>query len=166
MAITYSDQYAAAYNTVPRTKMAPTEDGYLRARYWSYTEVAGGGTNDVMYVAKLPAGSRLILPMCAVWTVGIPADTVFDLGFLSYTEPDGDVVATSSDGLIDGIDAFTNGLWFGGMTVVATPDDLLPDHLTYWFNSREAVTITLTQQAGTALAAADIVQGLLTYINQ
>lgn len=166
MAIVYSSEYAAAYNSVPRSRTDPNKRGYLHAAYFSYTQVGTGNAGDLLYIMKIPAGSRLLIPLCSFWFVGCPANTVFDFGYLGYTEPDGAALAASTNGLIDGIDqGGTLALWQGGMMVIGTPDDLLPAALTYHFNSREDVTLTLLNEAGDALAADDVVQGVVVYIN-
>lgn len=160
----YSTEYAAAYNTVPRSKADPNKTGYKHSKYFSYTQSGAGGVGDVLALMKIPAGSRILLPECAIWIVGGPATTVLDFGFLAYTEPDGDAVAADQDGLAVGIDIGADGLWFGNMVVIATPDDLLATQLTYVFNAKEDVTLTLTVRTA-ALADLDVIQGYVTYVN-
>lgn len=165
MATVYSAQFAAAYNTVPRTKRDPSMRGVKQATYWDYTQSGAGNDPDTLYTIKIPAGSRLLLPECALWTEGCPAGSVYNFGYLAYTEPDGDAVTVSTNGLLASVDGAADNLVFGGMnTGAGTPDDQRPAVLTWWFNSREDVTLTITISSS-ALQDGDVLRGYYTWIN-
>lgn len=106
----------------------------LRCRQFSYTHAAGAGTGEVNLV-RLPVGQITIFSeFSRLASSQFVATADLHLGFRSYTEPDGDVIATDDNAFADNLDA--GG---GAITHAAWPVPSAPG-LTH-INSKTGLTI-------------------------
>lgn len=79
--------------------------GKLNMAAFSYTHAAGAGTGEVN-LALLPAGHITINAILSrVITTAYAANADLHLGYRSYTEPDGDVIAADDNAFLDNADA-------------------------------------------------------------
>lgn len=105
-----------------------------RIRYFNYTHAAGAGTGEVNLVV-LPEGQvRIYSEFSRLASSQFAANADLHLGFRSYTEPDGDVIAADDNAFADNLDA--GG---GAITHAAWPLPAAPGITT--LNSRTGVTI-------------------------
>ena len=104
MAVTteYSTQYTESYVTIP-AKVPETHEWMGRFRIGFFTFVQGSSAGDagsLAYLIKLPAGKvRLILPLSRVHSSALGSSRTMDLGWIAYTDDDGDAVAVDPNGL-------------------------------------------------------------------
>lgn len=159
LAVTESTQIANI-NAVPPVALAPTEHhGRIRIAFfdWLNGDVAGDA-GGVISIVKLPAGKvRLLGRLSSIYHNMTTGSQTVDIGWLAYTDIDGEAVAADPDGLDDGVSFETAGTVNIGTVaaVLATCGQKL-------FESQEGVTITLTGVE--IIAAADILQGHIAYV--
>ena len=159
LAVTESTQFANI-NAVPPVALAPSEHhGRLRIAFfdWLNGSVAGDA-GGVVSVVRLPAGKvRLLGRLSSIYHDMTTGGNTIDIGWLAYTDIDGEAVAADPDGLDDGIDVETAGTILLGTVsaVLATCGQKL-------FESQDGVTITVTSVG--IVAAADVMQGHLVYV--
>ena len=159
LAVTESTQFANI-NAVPPVALAPSEHhGRLRIAFfdWLNGSVAGDA-GGVVSVVRLPAGKvRLLGRLSSIYHNMTTGGNTIDIGWLAYTDIDGEAVAADPDGLDDGIDVDAAGTILLGTVaaVLATCGQKL-------FESQDGVTITVTSVG--IVAAADIMQGHLVYV--
>lgn len=153
-----STQYENAYTDVPPV-MNEGWGAKMRQLDFTAVNVGGGDAGSSVALIKLPPG-RVILMLTASqayvnWTT---TAAKLDLGWDAYEDPDGNAVAADPDGLIDGLNVDTVGIFDLNSNVAA----LLLTGGNYTFNSKNGVTIRATSQ-DTALAANDDIAGFLAY---
>ena len=138
----------AAYYTVPRGRIYAM--GSRERKYdFDYTVAGAGVANDTVGLTILPPKCTLyMIESWFEWTGHTSGQTI-SIGWSSYTDEDGNVVAASAAGLISGLVLTTASTWSSGMLLTATPDDSKPVVNRKRFNNRDAVEIfaTLATQA-------------------
>ena len=164
MAVTTQEsaQYAAVYTTKPAALVATsTWGGRLRSAYVSHTQSGVGDAGSSVALWKVPPGTvRLILPMSYLYINWTGTSAVLDLGWDAYTDLAGAAVAADPDGLIDGLDVDTADVQ--GFEELGALAGLAATGYTKLFESKDGVTIRAT--APVALANADSMVGVLTYV--
>jgi hypothetical protein len=165
----YSTEYTLNYRTVPPdVAVHRNKQSNVRGKIFSYTQAATGTDGDLVYLCRLPAGSRILLPLSYIYVSAWSASTVLDVGWAAYVDPTGAAVVADPDGLIDGLDISNAAvmLYFGQVTTVGTTNTLIqiPAALIHReFNSRSDVEITATIAGAAPLAAATI-DGFIAYM--
>lgn len=114
MATFYSTEYTAQYRSLPpNTNIHRNKANPCRYKYFSYTQSGNGSIDDFLYLCKVPADCRIIIPACMFYFSAWAANTLIDIGWASYTAKDGSTVAADYDGLIDGLDVEPAGFYSG-----------------------------------------------------
>lgn len=124
--------------------MNPTHDwhGRLRIARFDYTQSGQGDAGSLAELAKLPGGRvRVILPLSRIAFASMGAARTMDLGWLAYTDDDGNSVDADPNGLDDGIDVATAGS--------ANPGGTIGGDETHLFSSQTGVTVTAQINDGT-----------------
>lgn len=157
-----STQYENAFTDAPRN-MNPVSvwGGKVQSARFSHTQSgAGDATSDVALV-RLPAGRvRVLLNLSDAYVNWTTGSATLDLGWGAYTGLDGVAVAANPDGLCDGIDVESAGLFnFGANSVAAVK----ADGAEYEFVSSTGVTIYATSQ-DQVLAASSTIAGRIVYV--
>ena len=159
LAVTESTQIVNV-NAVPPVALAPTEHhGRIRIAFFDWLNGAvAGDAGGVVSIVKLPAGKVTRRGrFSSIYHNMTTASNTIDIGWLAYTDINGDAVAADADGLDDGIDVETAGTINIGTVaaVLATCGQKL-------FESQEGVTLTITSVG--IVAAADVLQGHIAYV--
>lgn len=166
MATFYSNEYTAQYRTLPMdTNIHRNKSNPCRYLYFSYTQVGNGAIDDFLYLRKVPADCRIIIPECKFYFSAWDTNTLLDVGWAAYTAKDGSAVAADFDGLIDGLDIDAAGYYSGfnlstagGVAFVNVPALFSKE-----FNSRHEVDI-VAQFRVAAPTNTDTLEGLIAYI--
>lgn len=146
----------------PVVNNAPHEmHGRVRVAFFTHDQDgAGDATSDVI-LCKLPAGKvRLLLGSSFMYVNWTTASATLDLGWNAYTDIDGDAVNADPNGLIDGLDVDTAGLYSHEDLVTALTQ---ATGGTYLFESQSGVEIVATSQ-DVALATGSDLVGYLLYV--
>jgi hypothetical protein len=127
--------------------------GKLGAIYFSYEQIATGSAGDNIIIAHLPAGKvRLIGPLS--WIKGSMTPTAIDIGWLAYTDRDGDDVSADTDGIEDGVDWHAAGNHYLGAQLTNGTKE---------FDSRDGVDIYILTVTGNPTDG-DTFHGMLVYL--
>lgn len=160
MAVTQeqSTQISNPLATTPPTLNNANEDhGKVRIKRFNFTQGASAGdAGSLAELVTLPPGSvRVLLHLSRVAFSAMGASRTMDLGWLAYTDQDGDAVAADPNGLDDGVDVSSAGSVIPAGTVGGDE--------TYLFQSNDGVTITAQINDGT-LPAAGTLDGVIAYV--
>jgi hypothetical protein len=143
MAETYSQEWTASFISVPRGNTY-AYGARPRSIPINYTQVLAGAANDTILLGQLPPHSTISMWESWLRWTGATATATLSLGYQSYRDEDGLVVAASPAGLLSAILLTAPGGWSHGMLVVATPDDSIPVVDDLVLNNRGPVTIFAT----------------------
>lgn len=152
-----SDQIDNGEASPPVMEGAHTLHGKVRLAYFDFTQGSSAGdAGSLAYLVKLPAGTvRVLNPLSFIGFSAMGAARTMDLGWLAYTDQDGDAVAADPNGLDDGIDVSSAGTVVPGGTVGGGE--------TYVFQSNSGVTLTAQINDDTIPAAATL-NGFIAYV--
>jgi len=152
-----STEYALTTNVPAKMPASHQWHGRLRIATCEFTQGSSAGdAGSLAYLVKLPAGKvRLILPLSRLGYSAMGTGRTMDLGWLAYTDDDGDAVVADPNGLDDGVSVATAGSVNPGGTVGGGE--------TYLFESQGGVTLTAQINDGTIPAAATI-KGYFAYV--
>lgn len=154
-----STEYENVYTDSP-PDLGNQWNGKVRQSEFTAVNVTGGDATSSLALIKLPAGKvTLLLASSKAYVNWTTASATLDLGWDAYEDPDGAAVAADADGLIDGLDVDTVGIFDMGSNIAA---NLLTGG-NYTFESKGGVTIRATCQ-DVALAAADDLAGSFLYV--
>jgi hypothetical protein len=170
MAIAYTAQYQNEYISVPAVPVySSLAMGKTYKKSFTFTNptvVSISGVNDVLYLVKVPAICDIIMGECRFQYSDWVTNTLIDIGWLAYRNPNGTVVAANSAGLLLALDVDVAGWWFDGTThsstgtIVHNP----PVAEVYSVRAQEEVTITATFRGFTPpQVAADVFNGYITF---
>lgn len=127
-------------------------DSHGRIRYQKVTFAQGaaaGDANSLQNLALLPPGKINIIPgLCRLVVSAFGAARLLDVGYLAFTDVDGETVAASIDTILDGADVSAAAVLELGSGTNALPAVEL--------NSRDGVHIQSKVLADTIPAAATI----------
>lgn len=115
---------------------------------------AGDATSSVALVKLPPGRVRLYLNLSLMYVNWTTSSATLDLGWDAYTDLAGDAVVADPNGLIDGLDVDTVGV-FSGEDLVTSLTNAAGG--TYLFESQTGVTIRATSQDQALVASDDIV---------
>ena len=108
MASKYSAQWTKAFINVPSEKINPGEvSGSVKNEYASFTGAAELATTDTVFLAKLPAGARVL--ECKVRCPATGATGIFDIGYQANG-----VDAADLDGFVVGADPGAAAVYAAG----------------------------------------------------
>ena len=159
LAVTKSTQFSNI-TAVPPVALAPIEHhGRLRVAFfdWLNGSVAGDA-GGVISIVRLPAGRvRLLGRLSSIYHNMTTASNTILIGWAAYTDLDAVAVDADPNGLDNSIDVET-----AGTINIGTVAAVLAVCGQKVFESQEGVTITLTSVG--IVAAADVLQGHLTYV--
>lgn len=164
MAVTtqYSTEYNNAYVSVPVTRNSTTEThGRVRIAYFTCAQSGAGEATSSVALCRLPAGRvRLLLGSSFAYVNWTTASATLDLGWDAYTAMDGTTTVADPNGLIDGLDVDTAGLYSHEDLVTALTNAAGGTKL---FESKDGVVIRATSQ-DTAIADGDDLVGYFLYV--
>jgi len=173
MAVTllYSTEYTATSVTVPASNISTDlMHGKQRIAFFTTVQAGTGDATSSFALCTLPAGRvKVILGLSGAYFNWTTASATCDLGWDGYTGSDNVAVSADPDGLVDGLDVDAVGFrTFWGNATGALNTNFTPAAVditggVYTFNSRAGVIIRATSQ-DTAMVAADIMVGWLTYV--
>lgn len=163
MSVTNQESSLVANATAGTFNTSVDGGGRLHAAYFTHTQSgAGDATSDVALV-KLPAGRvRLMLGLSLLYVNWTTGSATLDLGWGAYTGFDGVAVVADPNGLIDGLDVDTAGVYSGEDLVTSLTNTAGGSKL---FETQTGVTIYATSQ-DVALAASSAIAGYLTYLKE
>ena len=147
-------------NAVPPVALSPVDHhGRLRVAFFSFLNGAvAGDAGAVIQLCKLPAGRvRLLGRLSSIYHNMTTASNTILIGWAAHTDLDATAVAADPNGLDNSIDVEA-----AGTINVGTVAALLATCGQKLFESQEGVIITLTSVG--IVAAADVLQGHLTYV--
>jgi len=154
---TFYSEEVTNLDAVPPVPLSPIDHhGRLRIATVNYTQVANGSAGDIMHMCKLPAGRVVLLGGLSNLYINLVTGSMkVEMGWLAYTDLDGDAVAADPDGLDATLDVDTAGQFAVGSVLAA-------EGYVKIFESQAGVTLTMTFT--TDVVAADSVKGHLTYV--
>ena len=159
MAVTQekSDQITNQEAVPPVMSNVDTLRGKLKLMRFSFTQgVAAGDAGSLVELAKAPAGVvRLILPLSRIAVSALGASRTMDIGYLAYTDTNGDAVVADPNGLDDGVDVSS--------AVAFSPIGTVGGDETYLFESNGGLTLTAQVNDGTIPAGATV-DGYIAYV--
>ena len=144
MAVTQQKSTQVSNAAASPAVMNPTHDwhGRLRIARFDFTQSGQGDAGSLAELVQLPAGRvRVILPLSRVAFAAMGAARTLDLGWLAYTDDDGNAVTADPNGLDDGVDVATAGS--------INPDGTVGGDESYLFSSQAGVTIPAQINDGT-----------------
>lgn len=113
------------------------DHGRVRIKRFTFTQGAAlGDAGSLAEIVKLPAGDvRVLLTQSLVAHSALGAARTIDMGWLAYTDTDGDAVVADPNGLDDGVDGSSAGSY--------APIGTVGGDETFLFRSNGGVTLTL-----------------------
>jgi hypothetical protein len=103
MSVTTYAVEIADLDELPPVLADHSKAGKLHAILYTYEQEATGTAGDNIIIGHLPPGKvRLIGPLS--WLKGTMTPTAIDIGWLAYTDRNGDAVSADTDGIEDGVD--------------------------------------------------------------
>lgn len=159
----YSTEYNQVYVTVPPSNLATSElHGRVRVAYFTCNQSGAGDATSSFALCKLPPGKvRLLLGSSFMYVNWTTASATLDLGWDAYTAMDGTTTSADPNGLIDGLDVDTAGLYSAEDLCALAAVKALGG--TYVFQSKDGVVIRATSQ-DTAIADDDDLVGYFLYV--
>lgn len=160
-------EYTKGLTREPRTRLDTTEwHGRVRTMFVSHTQVGAGDATSSALIARLPAGRvRLLLPSSFLYLNWTTASAKLDLGWDAYEDENGATVAADSDGLLDGLDVDTAGVFTMAALITGAGVGLTAANgYTRVFSSLSGVDIRATSQ-DTAIANTNTLAGVLYYVH-
>lgn len=137
MADKYSSQYQNAYVSVPSVKIAPGEQsGEVKLLYAEHLGTAELATTDELYLAKIPAGARVIGGKIICPATG--ATGIFKVGYKAngVDNADDDAFAVNIDPGAAAVAADLAGAGIGKEFSVETIVSLIPTEVTASFTGK------------------------------
>lgn len=147
---------------VPAVNNGPTELlGRVRVAAFTCTQSGAGDATSSFALFKLPAGKiRVLLAQSWAYVNWTTAAATLDLGWDAYTGQDGVAVAADPNGLIDGLDVETAGMF----QLVSNIAALLLTGGNHVFESQDGVVIRATSQ-DVAIVDLDDLVGSILYVH-
>lgn len=137
--------------------------GRMHAAYFTHEQSGAGDATSSVAVVKLPAGRvRLMLGASMLYVNWATASATLDIGWDAYVGLDGVTVVADPDGLVDGLNVDTLGVYSGEDLVTSLTNT---KGGTWLFESQTGVTIRFTSQ-DQALANSDDLAGYLVYLKE
>lgn len=161
MAVTTQESSIIANHTAGTFNYPVNEHGTKHVCYFTHNQSGAGDATSSVAIVKLPPGRvRLLLGESSMYVNWTTASATMDIGWDAYTDFAGDAVAADPNGLADGIDVDTAGVYSGEDLVDSVTQAAAG---TYLFESQTGVTIRVTSQ-DVALADDDDLAGYITYV--
>lgn len=155
MATFNSTQYANQIAIPPVLDRADQSYGKVRFQKIDYTQINAGADGDEVNIIKLPPGRvTLIGPLSYLRFSALGASRVWKLGWLSYKDRQGNVVAASLSGIQSGVDV-SAAVQTNLAPAAVDADGLIT------FDSLGGVVLQGEVTGGTIPAAATILGGLM-----
>lgn len=157
LAVTESTQYAKLI-AVPSVRLDTLEShGRIRTLNFDWANgLVAGEAGGVISIAKLPAGRVALLGLLStIYHNMTTGSNTIEIGWLAYTDLDGEAVVADPNGLDTGISVETAGSIFIGTVLVANNNRKV-------FESQEGVVLTVTSVG--IVAASDVMEGSLAYV--
>lgn len=168
MAIFYSTQYDNLH-VPPITRMyGGTVFANPYKMPFTFANPASGGAatiGDLIYLVKVPSVCEILMFESLFRFSDWAASTTIDIGWLAYTEPDGDAVVADDNGLLDNLDVDAAGWWYGGVTHTSTATIVHNSPVVdiYSVRAQQPVIITAVFR-DTNPTASDTLSGYLTVL--
>jgi len=158
-----STEYANVYATTPPTQLSTAElHGRVRIAYFLHDQSGAGDATSSVALCKLPPGRvRLLLGSSFLYVNWTTGSATLDLGWDAYTAMDGTTTAADVDGLLDGLDVDTVGLYSGEDLCTLAAVKALGG--TYLFSSKDGVVIRASS-TDQAIATGDDLIGYFQYV--
>lgn len=154
MAVTTESSDQVSQVETNGSDLVKNSDWNAKGQYFFFTFTQGAANGDagsIVRAIRIPPGRwRMILSECRIYFEAMGTARTMDIGWLAYTDVNGDTVVADPNGLDDGIDVSSAG------SVV--PAGTIGTHETKVFDARstDGVTITLQINDGTLPIGKDI----------
>lgn len=157
-----STEYTNATATPPVNNGTTEMHGRVRVAYFTHDQSGAGDATSSVALCKLPAGKvRLLLGSSFMYVNWTTASATIDLGWDAYTDQDGTTTTADPNGLLDGLDVDTAGLYSGEDLVTLAA--IKATGGTKVFESKDGVVIRATSQ-DTAIVDGDDLVGYFLYV--
>ena len=156
---TFYSEEITNIDAVPPVALSPLDHhGRLRIATVNYDQVADGSAGDILEMCKLPAGRVILLGTLSNLYINLTTGSMkVEIGWLAYTDLNGDAVVADPNGLDSTKDVDTAGVFTIGSVAA-----VLAEGQNKTFESQDGVTLTMTFT--TDVAADDSVKGNVTYV--
>lgn len=168
MAIFYSTQYDNLH-VAPITRMYGGQAfaGVYKVPFTFANPASGGASaiGDLVYLVKVPSVCEILMFESLFRFSAWDTNTTIEIGWLAYTEPDGDAVVADDNGLLAALDVDAAGWWYAGVTHTSTATIVHNSPVVDIYSVRAQQPVILTAVfRTTAPTASDTLSGYFTVL--